>query len=147
MQARALHEAPHRPPPAPAPAAASDWQLFSHTRAALGAEIEKRAAALHAGPVGNRGSELASFRLAASARDLLDSGSTAGAVEALRVAVSLYDHNGYAYLWLACVQHLEGRDDHASEYLASARRDLPADRSIRAEVDQFARSLEAAAVR
>lgn len=122
-------------------AAAPDWESFSQTAAALRSDISRRAGELRHGPVGNRAQQLASLRLASNARDLIDAGSLEGALEALQRAVSLYGGNGYAYLWLAYVHHVQGRADRAAEFAASARRYLPADTKIRAELEGLALSI------
>lgn len=119
----------------PRVAAAEDWESFNATAASLRAEIEKRAAAMSQGPVGNRAVELASLRLAASGRDLVDAGSLDGALEVLQRAVSLYGGNGYAYLYLAYVHHVQGRPERAAEFAASARRHLPRDKPVQAELE------------
>jgi tetratricopeptide (TPR) repeat protein len=98
------------------------------------------------GPVGNRGAELASLRLAASARDLIDAGSLDGAAEALGRALSLYGANGYAYLYLAYVRHVQGRGQQAAEFAASARRYLPRDEAVQAELEALTASIRRGAV-
>ncbi len=113
---------------------------FRQTAAALDEEIDRRANDLASGPIGNRAAELASLRLVASARDLLDSGSPDGAREALERAVSLYGRNGYAYLWLAYVEYLQRRphwENRAATLLADARQDLPSARKMRAELEDL----------
>jgi len=127
--------------PAPAPTPAPGWESFSHTSAALRGDIAARADAMKRGPIGNRGVELASLRLAASGRDLIDAGSLDGALEALQRAVSLYGHNGYAYLYLAYVHHEQGREERAAEFAANARRYLPADKAVEAEVEGLAAAI------
>ncbi|HXC52759.1 MAG TPA: hypothetical protein VN634_17880 [Candidatus Limnocylindrales bacterium] len=119
---------------------------FRQTGAALDDEIDRRASDLASGPIGNRAAELASLRLVASARDLLDSGSPDGAREALERAVSLYGRNGYAYLWLAYVEHLQRRphwENRAATLLADARRDLPSARKVRAELEELEHAIGA----
>ena len=120
---------------APQATAAPDWESFTHTGAALRGEIARRAKALGEGPIGNRAVELASLRLAASGRDLVDAGSLDGALEVLQRAVSLWGSNGYAYLYLAYVHHVQGRAGRAGEFAASARRYLPRDEPVRAELE------------
>ncbi|MFN2376987.1 MAG: tetratricopeptide repeat protein, partial [Candidatus Binatia bacterium] len=119
----------------PRVAAAEDWESFQATAASLRREIEKRAAAMSQGPVGTRAVELASLRLAASGRNLVDAGSLDGALEVLQRAVSLYGGNGYAYLYLAYVHHVQGRPERAAEFAASARRHLPRDKPVQAELE------------
>ncbi len=133
--------APHPQLEAPEVAAAPDWASFRQTGAALRSEISRRAAALREGPIGNRAVELASLRLAASGRDLIDAGSLGGALAALERAVSLYGGNGYAYLWLAYVHHVQGRSERAAEFAASAGRYLPRDQKVRAELAGLTQSI------
>lgn len=130
---------------APAPAPAVDWESFSHTSAALRGDIAARADAMKQGPIGNRGVELASLRLAASGRDLIDAGSLDGALEALKRAVSLDGRNGYAYLYLAYVHHEQGRGERAAEFAANARRYLPADAAVEAEIDGLSAAIRSSA--
>ncbi|MBI5504824.1 MAG: tetratricopeptide repeat protein [Deltaproteobacteria bacterium] len=124
-------------------AALSDWEAFERTRRSLGAEIDRRAKALRGGAVGNLAAELASLRMSAKAPVLIDKGSLDGAVELLERAVSMYGGNGYAYLFLAYVHHVEGRPDQAAGFLSSARRYLPADKGVRGETEGLARSIRA----
>jgi tetratricopeptide (TPR) repeat protein len=119
----------------------ADWESFPRSAEALRAEIDERAAALRTGPIGSRAQQLASLRLAATARELIVSGSPDGALEALRKAVSLFGGNGYAYLFLASVHQAEGRRDQAREFAASARRYLPRDKGVQAELDALMRTL------
>lgn len=119
----------------------SGWESFEHTRAALGGEIQRRAAALREGPIGNRGAELASRRLAASGCELIDAGSMGGALAALERAVSLDGRNGYAYLWLAVVHHRKGNSGQAAEFAASAGSYLPRDPSVRRELEGLTQSI------
>jgi hypothetical protein len=118
-----------------------DWDSFEHSRAALHGEIERRAAELREGPIGHRGVELASLRLAASGRDLIDAGSTGGALAALERAVSLDGRNGFAYLWLAVVHHMRGNAGQAAEFAASAGSCLPRETSVRDELEGLAKSI------
>ncbi len=151
MPERAPRPPAHSPPAAaprveePSVRPASNWESFTKTGDALHAEIERRAAALKSGPVGNRAVELASFRLAASGHELIQAGSLDGALEALERAVSLYGGNGYAYLYLAYVHHLDGRQDQAREFAASARRYLPRDEGVRAELEGLGQAIGAGA--
>lgn len=131
------------PPPPPHAEPAADWESFSRTGAALGKEIERRAEELKSGPIAKRGQELASLRLAASGRDLIDSGSLEGAEVALQKAISLDGSNGYAYLFLAYVHHVNGRESLAAEFASSARRYLPRDAGVRAELEGLALSIRA----
>lgn len=128
-------------PRAPAVEPAGDWESFSQSGVALRAEIDERADAMNAGPIGSRGVELASLRLAASGRDLIDAGSLDGALEALQRAISLYGRNGYAYLFLAYVHHVQGRGAQAAEFAASAGRYLPQDAGVRAELEGLTTSI------
>ena len=130
----------------PRVAPARDWESFAKTGAALRAEIARRAEAMKKGPIGNRGVELASFRLAASGRDLIDAGSLDGALEALQRAVSLYGGNGYAYLYLAYVHHVQGHGEQAAEFAAGARRYLPGDEAVQAELEGLVASIRQGAV-
>lgn len=114
---------------------------FPQSGQALRAEIAEKAAALKSGPIGERGKELASLRLAESGRDLIDAGSLDGAEDALRKAVSLYARNGFAYLFLAHVEHEKGRNAEARDLLARARRDLPGDKGVRNELDELAEAV------
>jgi tetratricopeptide (TPR) repeat protein len=114
---------------------------FPRTAQVLHDEIGNRAEALRAGPIGHRARELASLRLAASGRDLMVSGSAGGALEALDEALSLYGANGYAYLFLASVHRAEGRRDEAGKLTANARRYLPADEGVQAELEGLVRSI------
>jgi hypothetical protein len=139
------HEPAHAGRPTHAAKAKPAGMDFPATTAALQREIDRLADELGQGPIGDRATELASLRLAASARDLVLSESPGGAREALDRAVSLYGRNGYAYLWLACVDHLEHRSDRAGRWLAKAGRDLPADRKIRGELHGLARRVDPAA--
>jgi tetratricopeptide (TPR) repeat protein len=122
----------------------SDRETFPRSAEALRVEIDERAHALRAGPIGDRAQQLASLRLAATARDLVLSGSPGGALEALRKAVSLFGGNGYAWLFLASVHEAEGRRDEARESAASARRYLPRDEGVQAELDALMRTLDSA---
>lgn len=124
-------------------AALSDWEAFERTRRSLRGAIDRRAKALRGGAVGNLAAELASLRMSAKAPALIDKGSLDGAVELLERAVSMYGGNGYAYLFLAYVHHVEGRPDRAAGFLSSARRYLPADKGVRGEVEGLARSIRA----
>ncbi len=124
-------------------AATADWEAFANTRRMLGAEIVRRAAILHERAVGNLGAELASLRMSAKAPELIDKGSMDGALELLERALSMYAGNGYAYLFLAYVHHVEGRPDRATGFIGSARRYLPADKGVRGEVEGLARSIRA----
>lgn len=108
---------------------------FPAAGAALQREIDRRASELKQGPVGNRAVELASLRLAASGRELIDAGSPGGALEALERAVSLWGENGYACLYLAHVYGMQGRRKRAAEFAAFAGRYLPADTEVRAELE------------
>lgn len=126
---------------ADARAADADWESFPRSAEALRIEIDERAAALRTGPIGSRAQQLASLRLAATARELILSGSPDGALAALRKAVSLFGGNGYAYLFLASVHQAEGRRDQAREFAASARRYLPRDKGVQAELDALMRAL------
>ncbi|MFN2426831.1 MAG: tetratricopeptide repeat protein, partial [Candidatus Binatia bacterium] len=114
---------------------------FTRSGAALRAEIAVRADAMKKGPIGSRGTQLASLRLASSGRDLIDAGSLDGALEALERAVSLYGGNGYAYLYLAYVNHVQGRGEQAGEFAANARRYLPDDEAVLAELEGLALSI------
>jgi hypothetical protein len=131
--------APERAADARAPDA--DWESFPRSAEALRIEIDERAAALRTGPIGSRAQQLASLRLAATARELILSGSPDGALAALRKAVSLFGGNGYAYLFLASVHQAEGRRVQAREFAASARRYLPRDEGVQAELDALTRTL------
>ncbi len=122
-------------------AALSDWEAFTRTRRSLGGEIDRRAKALRSGAVGNLAAELASLRMSAKAPALIDKGSLDGAVELLERAVSMYGGNGYAYLFLAYVHHVEGHPDRAAGFLSSARRYLPSDKGVRGEAEGLARSI------
>jgi hypothetical protein len=113
----------------------ADWQSFPRSSAALRSEISRRKEALATGPIGNRGVELASLRLAATGADLATSGSVEGAREALERAVSLDAANGYALLWLAWVEHVRRDDQKAAQLAAEASRHLPSDPAIRAELE------------
>lgn len=133
-----------RPAPEPPRArAVTDWESFSRTSAALNREIARREEELRSGPVAKRGQQLASRKLAASGRDLVDAGSLAGAETALQKAISLDGANGYAYLFLAYVHHVNGREDLASEFASSARRYLPPDEGARSELEGLALSIRA----
>lgn len=125
----------------PTAAATTSGVSFPHTNSALRAEIAKRADAAAEGPIGNHAAELASLRLAASGLDLIDAGSLGGAAETLQRAVSLWGGNGYAYTFLAYVQHAEGRSDRAAESLATAGRYLPRDREVRGEFEALDASI------
>jgi tetratricopeptide (TPR) repeat protein len=127
-------EGPRVPP-------STDWESFTATGKALKQEIATRAAALKSGPVGNRAVELASLRLAASGRELIDAGSLDGAVEVLQKAISMWGSNGYAYLELGYVHHVQGHDDRAAEFAASAARYLPREHAVRAELEGLRRSI------
>ncbi len=132
--------------PATAPprvAAASDWESFSRTGAALSDEIERRVAGLASGPVAKRGQQLASRKLAASGRDLIDAGSLDGAEAALQKAISLDGADGYAYLFLAYVHHVKGREELAAEFASSAGRYLPDDKGVRSELAGLEQSIRA----
>lgn len=100
---------------------------------------------MKSGPVGAGATELASLRLAASSRDLIDSGSLAAARQSLQRAVSLWGSNGWAYLWLGYVSHVEGKAEQAAEFTAKARRHLPREAGVTAEVDGLAASIRQAA--
>lgn len=130
----------------PEVAPAQDWESFAKSGAALRTDIAARAESMKKGPIGNRGVQLASLRLAASGRDLIDAGSLDGALEALQRAVSLYGGNGYAYLYLAYVHHVQGHGEQAAEFAASARRYLPRDEAVRAELEGLTRSIRLGAV-
>lgn len=134
--------ASHEPSLGQEAARSRDRETFPRTAAVLRDEIDEKAGALRDGPIGNRARELASLRLAASGRELLVSGSLDGALVSLQKAVSLYGANGYAYLFLASVHQAEGRPGQAREFVASARRYLPRDKGVEAELDGLARSLE-----
>jgi len=124
-------------------AASADWESFARTRKSLGAEIARRSEALRAGAVGNRAAELASLRMSAKAPALIDKGALDGAVELLERALSMDGGNGYAYLFLAYLNHVRGHSDQAAAFLGSARRYLPADKGVRGEVEGLARSMRA----
>jgi hypothetical protein len=124
-------------------AAATDWESFGATRASLRSEIDEQSREIEDGPIADRAAVLASLRLVATAADLIDSGSRAGARAALDRAVLLFDGNGYAYLWLAYLDHSENRPAKASAALAKARRDLPAQRKVRAELEGLAQAIGA----
>ena len=126
-------------------AALPDWESFSRTREFLGKEIDRRAKALRQGAMGNLAAELASLRMSAKAPALIDKGSLDGAVDLLERAVSMYGGNGYAYLFLAYVQHVKGDTGRATGFLSSARRYLPADKGVRGEVEGLARSISQSA--
>jgi tetratricopeptide (TPR) repeat protein len=133
---------PERPPAAaPTRGGTAEAATFPRTTAVLHDDIRDRAEALRAGPIGNRARELASLRLAASGRELLVSGSAAGALAALEKAISLYGANGYAYLFLASVHQAEGRRDEARQAAANARRYLPGDEGVQAELEGLLRSI------
>lgn len=133
-----------KPAAAKAPVA-RDWESFKRTSAMLREEIARRAEELRSGPVGNRAVELASLRLAASGHAMIEAGSLDGALEVLERAVSLYGGNGYAYVFLAYVHHVEGRAASGLEFLDDARLHLPADRGVSGEVEGLAQSLQAVA--
>ena len=124
---------------------AKDWESFKRTSTMLREEIARRAEELRSGPVGNRAVELASLRLAASGHAMIEAGSFDGALEVLERAVSLYGGNGYAYVFLAYVHHVEGRAASGLEFLDDARLHLPADRGVSSEVEGLAQSLQAVA--
>jgi hypothetical protein len=131
----------------PPPGTAKDWEAFRRSDAALRAEIGRRAEAMRKGPVGSQATELASLRLAASGRDLIEAGSLDGAVEVLEKAISLNGHDGYAYMFLAYVQHVKGKGDRAAEFVASARRYLPKDAGVQAELEGLAYSVRSSMAR
>lgn len=126
-------------------AALPDWESFSRTREYLDKEIGRRAKALRQGAVGNLAAELASLRMSAKAPALIDKGSLDAAIELLERAVSMYGGNGFAYLFLAYVHHVEGDPGRASGFLSSARRYLPADKGVRGETEGLGRSISQSA--
>lgn len=124
---------------------AKDWQSFRRCRAAMQRDIDAKAAAMKSGPVGSAATQLASLRLASSSRDLIDSGSLDAARSSLQRAISLDSGDGWAWLWLACVHHAQGRGDLAAEVLGKARSRLPREAGVDSEVAGLAAAIRAGA--
>lgn len=125
-----------------APVKVENWEAFLHASEALQKEIRERAAALKKGPAGNQPAELASLRMTNRARGMIEKGSPGSALELLERSISMYKGNGYAYMFLAYVHHLQGRSARGAEFLSSARRYLPPDPRVHGELEGLSRSIK-----
>jgi tetratricopeptide (TPR) repeat protein len=112
------------------------WESFPASRAALKRDIDGPGAAAHP-------KKLASLRAAAAGFDALEQGSLDLAQSSFERAVSLHGSDGYAYLGLAYLHHVQGRSDQAAEFVDSARRSLPPDAAMRKEVGALVASIDA----
>ncbi|HYC54462.1 MAG TPA: tetratricopeptide repeat protein [Candidatus Binatia bacterium] len=125
-----------------APVRVENWEAFLHANDALLKEIKQRAGALKKGPAGNEPAELASLRMTNRARGMIEKGSPGSALELLERSISMYKGNGYAYMFLAYVHHLQGRSARGAEFLSSARRYLPDDPRVHGELEGLSRSIK-----
>lgn len=123
-------------PAKPAPVVPG-WESFPASRAALKRDI----AGMAAGAANAK--KLASLRASAAGFDALDDGGLPVAKSAFERAVSLHGSDGYAYLGLAYLHHVQGRPDLAAEFAGSAARFLPADAGTRKELGALTASIVA----
>jgi hypothetical protein len=136
------------PPRVPGPARSDKgWEKFPAVREALVREIGARAEALRQGPVGGRAKELAGLRLCDAGFELVAAGSLAAARESFEKGLSLHGANGYAYLGLAYVHHLQGRFAQAGEFAAGAGRYLPRQGGAGRELEALKSAIAAGAAR
>lgn len=112
------------------------WESFAASRAALKRDIDAPRAASHP-------KKLASLRAAAAGFDALEQGSLDLAQSSFERAVSLHGSDGYAYLGLAYLHHVQGHGDQAAEFADSARSSLPPDAAMKKEVRALTASIDA----
>jgi Flp pilus assembly protein TadD len=83
---------------------------------------------------GSGATRLTHLRMTAAARDLIVAGNTERALDLLERAIGVDGSEGFAYLYLGYVYVRRGDVERASGFLGQARRLLPPDPELRAEV-------------
>jgi len=97
-------------------------------------DLVLKAAVARAQYGGTEPTRLTHLRMTQAARDLIAQGDTERALDLLERAIAIDGGEGFAYLYLGYVYVRRGDVDRASGFLQQAKRLLPPDPALRAEV-------------